>query len=129
MDAETVQEIALTSNLKSAKQAINQLKQERNARGLLDVVNDLPIIALKAQAVKALGEIGSKRDAKPLIDRLTDMNYDLVEGGSDQLAEHRVMQKALVEAIAQLTKVNPPGDLDVASIKTFIADSKQRVVA
>jgi hypothetical protein len=124
-----VQEIALKSDLKSAKQGVNALKKERNVRGLLEVVNDLPIVALKVQAVKALAEIGSKRDAKPLIDRLARLNISLVSGGSDQLAEHRVMKKALVDAIAQLTKVRPPGDLNVASVKTFIADSKRKVLA
>ena len=129
MDAETVQEIAMTSDLKSAKQAVNTLKKERNIRGLLEVIKDLPVIALKVQAVKALGEIGSKGDAKPLIDRLTRLNTGLVIGGSDQQAEHRLMKKALVDSIAQLTKVRAPGDLTVASVKTFIADSKRKVVA
>jgi hypothetical protein len=129
MDAETVQEIALTSNLKSAKQAVNTLKKERNLRGLLEIINDLPVVALKVQAVKALGEVGSKRDAKALIDRLARLNIGLVSGGSDQQAEHRLMKKALVDAIAQLTKVRAPSDLNVAAVKTFIADSKRKAVA
>jgi hypothetical protein len=128
MDAETVQEMALTSNLKSAKQAVITLKKEKNVRGLLEVINQLPVVALKVQAIKAVGEIGSKRDAKLLIDRLTRLNLSLVSGGSDQLAEHRVMKKALVGAIAQLARVRAPGDLNVASVKTFIADSKRKVV-
>lgn len=129
MDAETVQEIALTSNVKSAKQAVNRLKKERNVRGLLEVIKDLPVVAVKVEAIKALGEIGSKREAKLLIDRLSRLNIGLVMGGSDQLAEHRLMKKALVDAIAQLTKVPRPGDLNVATVKTFIADSKRKIVA
>lgn len=128
MDAETVQELAFTSDLKSAKQAVTALKNERNLRGLLDVINDLPVVAVKVQAIKALGEVGSKREAKPLIDRLAELNVGVM-GGSDQVGEHELMKKALVDAIARLTKARPPSDLNIASVKTFIADSKRKVVA
>jgi hypothetical protein len=129
MDAETVQQIALTTNLRSAKQAVNSLKKQRDTRGLLEVVNDLPVAALKAEAIKALGEIGGKREAKLFIDRLDRLNAVAVAGGSDQLAENQMLKEALIIAIAQLTKLPRPGDLNVASIKTFVADSRRKVLA
>ena len=129
MDAETVEQIALTSNLKSAKQSVNSLKKQRDIRGLLQVADELPIAAVKADAIKALGEIGGKREAKLFIDRLDRLNAVAVPGGSDQVAEVRMLKQALIVAIAQLTKVPRPGDLNVATVKTFIADSKRKVVA
>ena len=129
MDAETVEQIALTSNLKSAKQAVNSLKKQRDTRALHQVADDLPIAAVKAEAIKALGEIGGKREAKLFIDRLARLNAVAVPGGSDQLAENQMLKQALITAIAQLTKSPAPSDLTVASVKTFIADSKRKVVA
>jgi hypothetical protein len=129
MDAETVQQIAFTADLKAAKQAVNSLKKQGDVSALLQVVKDLPIAAIKADAIKALGEIGGKREAKLFIDRLARLNTTAVRGGSDQEAEQQLMKTALVEAIAQLTAVSPPGDLNVATVRTFIAESKRKVLA
>ena len=129
MDAETVEQIALTSTLKSAKQAVNSLKKQRDTRGLLQVVDDVPITAVKAEAIKALGEIGSQREAKLFIARLDRLNSVAVIGGSDQVAENELLKQSLIAAIAQLTKVPAPSDFSVATIKTFIDDSKRKVVA
>jgi hypothetical protein len=129
MDAETVEQIALTSDLKAAKQAVRSLQKQRDTRSLLEVAEDVPIAAVKAEAIKAVGEIGGKREAKSFIDRLDRLNTVAVPGGSDQLAEVEMLKQALIVAIAKLTKSPAPGDLSVAAVKTFIADSKRKVLA
>jgi hypothetical protein len=129
MDAETVEQIALTSDLKSAKRAVHSLMKQRDMRSLLQVAEDVPIAAVKAEAIKAVGEIGSKREAKSFIDRLDRLNTVAVPGGSDQVAEVKMLKQALITAIAKITKAPLPGDLNVATIKTFIADSKRKILA
>ncbi len=127
MDAETVQHIAFTNDLATAKQAISAVKQRGDRDTLIKVVQEVPVVALKVEAIKAIGKIGTEREARGLIQLLEPINTSLTIGGSDQQAEHRQMKEALVSAIARISAVPPPMELSETAISQFVSDAKGKM--
>lgn len=129
MDAETVQHIALTNDLPSAKQAISAIKQRGDRETLMKVIKEVPVVDLKIEAIKAIGEIGTEREARVLIERLEPINTAITIGGADQQAEHQQMKEALVNAIARISAVPPPVELSETAVSQFVSDSKGNIRA
>lgn len=127
MDAEAVQHIAFTNDLPTAKQAISAIRQQRDRDTLIKIIQEVPVVALKVEAIKAIGEIGTKREAGVLIQLLEPINTTMIRGGSDQQAEHQQMKEALVSAIARISAVPPPIERSETAISQFVSDAKGKM--
>ena len=127
MDAETVQHIAFTRDLPTARHTITAIKDNKDIDALFQVIRQVPVVALKIDAIEALGEIGTEKEADSLVRQLESINTAVVEGGADQQAEHRQMKKALVDAIARISAVPPPAGMSEAAISRFVSDSRRKL--
>lgn len=129
MDAETVERIALTEDLPTAKQAIRSIEERRDRETLVRVVEEVPVVDLKVEAIKALGEVGTEREARLLLERLEPINATITVGGSEQQVERRQLKEALVGAIARIGDVPPPEDLNEETVSRFVSDARRRMRA
>ncbi len=129
MDAETVHHIAVTNDLPTAKLAIRTIEEQRDRDNLVRVVQEVPVVDLKVEAIRALGEVGTEREARILIESLEPISTTITVGGSEQQAERRQLKEALVGAIARIGAVPPPEDLGEEAISRFVSDSRRRMRA
>lgn len=110
-----------------AREAIQSMKNRSDHVGLLKAMREAPLPQTRIAAVEALGETDSLEAAEEMITYLESRNFEVVEGGSEQQAEHKALRKALTESICDILQLSAPEDLSETNVASFVSLSRVKL--